>query len=121
MNCMARIDQLAQAALSGDALLLRALAQEWLQENSLLAESLPPESNDRSILVIAAGLVELFAQRRREAAPDWTRGVAGLDQPFFLVRSAERMPRLRRLCETESPLPLRKRNLFAPATYLQFA
>ena len=118
---MARIEQLAQAALSGDALLLRSLAQEWLRDNPRLIESIPPASSDPSILAISAGLVELFAERRREAAPSWTRHVQGLEHPFFLVRSAERMPRLRRLCENESPLPLRKRNLFAPATYLKFA
>jgi hypothetical protein len=118
---MARIDQLAEAALSGDALLLRSLAQQWLRDNPTLSESVPPQSSDPSILAIAAAFVELFAERRREAAPNWTRSVGGLDHPFFLVRSAERMPRLRRLCEDESPLPLRKRNLFAPATYLQFA
>jgi hypothetical protein len=41
--------------------------------------------------------------------------------PRFLVRSAATMKNLRRMCEEESPGPLKRRNLFAPADYLRFA
>ena len=67
------------------------------------------------------GLGELFAQRTGQAAPAWTSVVSGLPEARFLVRSAATMKRLRRMCEQESPGPLKRRNLYAPADYLQFA
>jgi len=117
---MVRTEQLAQAALSGDALSLRSLTQDWLRENPRLTESAPPEASDATIVAIAAALVELLAQRRNEPAPDWTRSIGPVPSPIYLLKSAITMPRLRHLCETESPLPLRRRNLFAPPTFLEF-
>jgi hypothetical protein len=39
----------------------------------------------------------------------------------FLVDAAKRLPNLRLQCERESPEPLLRRNLFAPANYLTWA
>ncbi|HEX4793389.1 MAG TPA: hypothetical protein VH370_06335 [Humisphaera sp.] len=118
---MVRTEQLAEAALSGDALLLRSLAQDWLSENGSIAQCARPRSEDRTILAIAAGIVELLAQRRGQMPPIWAISIGGIEEPLFLVRSAQSMPRLRYLCETQSPIPLRKRNLLAPPTFLEFA
>ena len=38
-----------------------------------------------------------------------------------LLESATTLKRLRILCETESPLPLRRRGLYAPPNFLEFA
>lgn len=118
---MVRIDQLAHAALDGDALLLRSLVQDWLAGNPQLSECLAPDSSDPTILAISAGLVEMFAQRRNQLSPSWAKDIAALDHPLYLLKSARTMPRLRRLCKAQSPLPLRRRNLFAPPTFLEFA
>ncbi|HET7502649.1 MAG TPA: hypothetical protein VFK02_16625 [Kofleriaceae bacterium] len=40
--------------------------------------------------------------------------------PVYLVEAAVRSPKMRARVEQESPEPLRKRNLFAPAGYLAF-
>jgi hypothetical protein len=40
---------------------------------------------------------------------------------MFVVKSAETMPRLRHLCETQSPEPLRRRGFLAPPDFLTFA
>jgi hypothetical protein len=61
---MVRIEQLAEAALAGDALLLRSLTQDWLSELPRLSETPAPLTTDPTILSIAAGLVELLAQRQ---------------------------------------------------------
>lgn len=121
---MVRADQITtlitEAARAGDALQLRSLIQDWLAENPCLAMCPKPELTDSTLLAISAGIVELLAQRRGEPAPAWAKDVGPSDHPVYLLKSAETMPRLRHLCETESPLPLRRRNLFAPPTFLEF-
>lgn len=118
---MVRLEQLAEAALGGDALGLRALAQDWLIENPLIGHATPPASNDTDVLATAAALVELLALRARQSPPPWTAQFGSVRHPIFLVRAARTMPRLRQACEAESPLPLRRRGLFAPADFLSFA
>ena len=118
---MASIEQLAETALRGDALDLRALVQDYLRENRDLFRASPPQSDDPTILAVAASLVELLAQHHRHQPPAWTRLIASAPRPVYLVKAAHTMRRLRQLCEDESPEPLRRRNLFAPPTYLQFA
>lgn len=118
---MTSIEQLAYAALNGDALQLRSLIQDWLTENAPISACSPPANSDLTIRVIAAGLVELLAERRHEPAPTWTQTIGHLDQPLFLVKSALTMPRLRELCFRESPSVLKRRNLFAPPTFLEMA
>jgi hypothetical protein len=66
---MVRIEQLAETALAGDALELRALAQDWLMENPRISDSLAPVSQDSDVLATAAGLVELFALRAQQSPP----------------------------------------------------
>lgn len=118
---MARIEQLAKAALTGDALELRALAQDLLSENPRISDCAPPESSDVDILATAAGLVELLALRAGQSPPPWAKTIGPARQPIFLLRAARTMPRLRAACEMESPLPLRVRGLYAPADFLSFA
>ena len=118
---MVSIDQLAEAALAGEALRLRQLTQDWLRENPRQTDCPSPVSENPDIRVIAAALVELFAQRSAQAPPPWSASIGAMREPFFLLKSAGTMRRWRELCEAESPLPLRSRNLFAPANFLLFA
>lgn len=118
---MATLEALAEAALRWDNLQLRSLVQDFLRADTLLSAIPRPQIDDPRVLTIAAALVELFAQRAGQAAPTWTREVDGLPEPFFLLEAATRMKRLRALCETESPEPLRKRGLYAPPDFLSFA
>lgn len=118
---MARLEDLAEAALAGDALQLRQLAQNWLRENPHLQICPPPRSDDPRITIVAAALIELFAERLNQKPPTWTAQIPGLPNPLYLLKSAQTMPRLRTMCQAESPPPLRKRNLFAPANFLSFA
>ena len=73
------------------------------------------------MLAVAAALVELFAERAGQAAPDWTREVLPAPEPLFLLREAGTMKRLRKLCEEQSPLPLRRRRIYVPPDFLTFA
>jgi hypothetical protein len=76
---------------------------------------------EQSVLITSAALIELFATRLGQKAPAWTVSVGSLERPIFLVKSAATMKRLRALCKAESPEPLRKRGLYAPPNYLEFA
>lgn len=118
---MVMLEQLAQAAIDRNSLQLRSLAQDWLDENTLMSETPRPSTDDTRVLATAASLIELFAQRRQQNPPLWVEEVGLLPEPLFLLESAENMKRLRELCETQSPEPLRKRRLYAPPNFLEFA
>ena len=118
---MVKIEKLAQAVLEGEALQARSLTQDLFRSQPRLTEMSKPSVNNPTLLSTAAALVELFAMRWRQEPPAWTATVGGLENPIFLVKSAARMKRLRELCETQSPEPLRKRGLYAPSNYLEFA
>lgn len=113
-------DELALAALERRSLDLREAVMNLLRQFPNLALAQAPDTLDPRARAIAASLLELLAERRGQAAPEWTRR-EGQTEPFFLVAAAETMPRLRLLCEQEAPPALRKRNLFAPANFLEVA
>src|SRR3990172_4590720 len=117
-RCMERIEQLAQAALERDHLKLRSLVQDVTREKVDWSKTPRPSTNDARLLVFSAALVELLAERNHQASPAWTKDIGGLKEPFFLLESATQMKRLRVLCETQSPEPMRKRLLYAPPHFL---
>ncbi|MBM3266079.1 MAG: hypothetical protein FJZ01_00395 [Candidatus Sericytochromatia bacterium] len=119
---MASLDEVARAALARDALAVRSLVQDLLRERPSISDwEAPHDVSDPGLLALAAALAELLADRCGQAAPPWTAKVGPLPEPFFLLRSAETMKNLRMQCEAESPPPLRKRRLYAPANFLEFA
>ena len=78
-------------------------------------------AQDKARNVMAAKINELLATRQNQTPPSWTKEIGALNEPFYLLRSAETMKRLRVLCETQSPEPMRKRQLYAPPNFLEFA
>jgi len=118
---MTTIETIAQSALEKDNLMTRSLVQDFLRTQPNLSAIPRPNLSEHAELAIAAALLELFAQRQNQKAPQWTSEVDGVSEPFFLIRSVEKMKRLRELCLQESPEPLRKRKFFAPPDYLKFA
>jgi hypothetical protein len=117
---MSDLEILAQAAAKRDSLQLRALTLEFLKNHEELEQIIIPDTEDKKLLAIAAGLLELFASRVGQNAPAWVNTI-GSTEPFFLVAAAERMPRLRELCLTQSPPELQKHGLYAPPNFLEFA
>jgi len=118
-NHVVCIEQLAAAALAGNALGLRSLVQDWLLQDSPMFECPMPSTQSLELLAISAGLLELLAERTGQSPPDWTRTIGASDRPIYLLRAAAHMPRLRELCETQSPPPLRQRRVFAPPNFLE--
>lgn len=118
---MTTVEKLATAALQRDSLRLRSLVQDLLVGDRALHTLPRPVTDDPRVLAIAAALLELLASRTDQPPPAWTAEIGALPEPFFLLDAALRMPRLRELCETESPEPLRRRRLYAPPDFLTFA
>jgi hypothetical protein len=118
---MELIEQLAEAALLRDSLRLRSLVQDSARANINWSLILRPKTNDLRLLALSASLAELLASRGKQDPPSWTKEIEALQEPFYLLQSAEKMKRLRLLCETQSPEPMRKRRLYAPPNFLEFA
>ena len=118
---MNQIEQLAHAALARDHLKLRSLVQDLIRSNVDLSNLPPPTTQDTRLLAITASLIELLATRQNQNPPAWTKEIGALAEPFFMLESASNMKRLRMLCETQSPEPMRKRLLYAPPHFLEFA
>lgn len=118
---MELLEQLAQAALTRDHLTLRSLVQDLTRAKTDFGKLPRPNTTDTRLLVISAALTELLAQRNNQTPPAWTKEIGALNEPFFLLESALTMKRLRTLCETQSPEPMRKRLLYAPPHFLEFA
>jgi len=118
---MDQIEQLARAALARDHLKLRSLVQDLIRANKDFSRVPRPSTRDSRLLAITASLVELLALRQQQTPPAWTREVEPLKEPFYMLESAASMKRLRVLCETQSPEPMRKRRLYAPPHFLEFA
>ncbi len=118
---MATLEDVARAALRYDSLGVRSLTQDLLRATPRLATVPRPTVEDARVLSVAAALVELLALRQQQPPPAWAREIGPLAEPFFLLKAAETMKRLRQLCETQSPEPMRKRRLYAPPNYLEFA
>lgn len=80
-----------------------------------------PEGLNAEELAVAAGVAEMLAQRMGQRPPEWTQEVTESPRKIYLVGAAASMPRLRRLCEQESPEPLRRRQILAPPEFLTVA
>lgn len=118
---MEQIEQLAQATLERDHLKLRSLAQDFAHAKTNFSKLPRPTTSNTQLLVISAALAELLALRNNQTPPTWTKEIGPLAEPFFLLKSAATMKHLRTLCETQSPEPMRKRRLYAPPHFLEFA
>jgi len=118
---MDQIEQLAQAALARDHLKLRSLVQDLTRANINFGDLPRPTTPDSRLLAITASLIELLALRQKQNPPVWTKEIGPLKEPFFMLESAASMKRLRILCETQSPEPMRKRLFYAPPHFLEFA
>ncbi len=116
-----KIGELVEAIMAYDTL----SARQWVADAGRSAfdwtRVARPAGLDATELAVAAGVVELLAARAGLQPPSWTRDIPASPEVLYLLRYAERMPRLRKLCEEESPEPLRKRGIFATPEFLTVA
>ncbi len=116
-----QIRALIEALMSFDVL----RARQWVADATRMpiswSEVARPAGMDAEQLAVAAGVVELLAERSGQQSPSWTVEVGESPRRIYLVRAAKSMPRLRRLCEEEGPEPLRRRQIMAPPEFLSVA
>lgn len=110
--------ELVQALLQRDALRAREILRDSLADGTDWSAVEEPGGLDPTERALAAGVVELLAERGHALPPRWTASVPAAPTQLFLVRFAETMPRLRRSCLEEGPWPLRRRGLLAPPGFL---
>jgi hypothetical protein len=115
------IADLVRALLAYDALAARQWVADAVRSGFAWSEIPRPVAFSEVELAVAAGVLEMLAARSGVKAPSWTQEIGQSPRAIFLVRAAEIMPRLRILCETEGPAPLRLRRLFAPPDFLTAA
>jgi hypothetical protein len=115
------IDDLARALLADGGAIVGQYTMNLWAENESFSQIQQPVDVTHEELVVSAALVELFASRRGEAAPAWTSAIGGLAEPRFLMGGYEkRYPKRAARWLRESPEPLKKRNLYASAEFLEF-
>jgi len=72
-------------------------------------------------MIVAAAIVELFADRAGAKPPAWTSAVGAEDEPVVLDPGLEQMPRSLAQAKAFGPELLRKRNLVALPDFLDVA
>ena len=116
---MTPLEQIAAQILAKNPLEVRSLVLDYLRRAAPIWLERAPTSDDQQIRAVTAAIAELIAARTAQEAPAWASQIGGLPTPVYLVEAATRSPKMRARIEQESPEPLRKRNLFAPSSYLE--
>lgn len=100
-------------------------ARQWVADARRLNldwKTIPePADLSGSHAAIAAGMVELFAERSGAAAPEWTSRIGAVHEMLILDPGLERMPRSFARAMANGPEALRKRNLVALPEFLEVA
>lgn len=112
---------LLDALMTLDSLRARQWVADAAAGSANWAELECPAGLSSEELAVAAGVTEMLAERANQFPPSWVSEVGGSPTKVWLVRWAESMPRLRRLCEKEGPEPLRRRQVMAPPEFLTIA
>ncbi len=101
---------------------MRGMVMAFLRQNHNLSAVPRPHTRDKKTLAAAASLLELFAERRGQAPPEWTGEIEPLPTPMYLAQGIGPATRrsIRRLADEKSPEPLRRRGFLAPPNYLTF-
>lgn len=115
------LKDLVEALMNLDSL----RARQWVADAAASSVKWPelacPAGLSGEELAVAAGVAEMLAQRANQPPPSWTSRIPQSPTKVWLVGWAESMPRLRELCETEGPEPLRRRQVLAPPEFLTVA
>jgi hypothetical protein len=114
------LPELVSALVGLDARAARAMVAEALASGLDWSAVEAPKTLRGAELSVAAGIVELLSARAHVSAPEWTKSVGPSPEPVWLIAVAHR-PRLRARLLTESPEPLRNRQVYAPEDFLSAA
>jgi hypothetical protein len=105
--------------MNGDALVVRQWAADCTRDRTNWTTLQKPVELTGDALSVAAGLVEMMANRTAQVPPAWASNAPAVSKPIYLV--PEQMHRSREISEREGPEPLRRRHVFAMPDYLEHA
>jgi hypothetical protein len=111
------IEVLIRSILGGRFLEARQWVADAHRAGVRFDRILKPTHLGRVELALAAGVMELLAEREHQAAPGWTQEVGQLAEPFYLGKLAQ-MPHSAEEARRNGPEPLRRRNVFALPNFL---
>ena len=115
------VGDLVHAILAGDLL----AARQWVSDAKrahLRWGAVPyPDSLTGREMTVAAGVIELLANRAGETPPSWTHAVGAEREPLVLDPGLDQMPRSFARAKASGPEPLRRRNLVALPDFLDVA
>jgi hypothetical protein len=115
------LHELVKALLRGDVI----GARQWVADAQRIRVDWQrleqPKGLAQGELVVAAALVELFAQRSNAAPPPWSASIGASREAIILDPGLPQMPRSFARAKREAPEPLRKRNLVALPGFLEVA
>jgi hypothetical protein len=112
---------LVDAILGGDLLAARQWVADARREQVNWETIEYPSHFVGREMTVAAGLVELLAERAGDRPPAWTKAVGAEREPVVLDPGLERMPRSLARAKASGPESLRKRNLLALPDFLDVA
>lgn len=119
---MELVEKLAEAVLERDSLRARSLVQDLVRSHvNLAAYPAPSPALHRRVRTMAAALLELLAERHGVSPPVWVHDGERFPEPTYVTEMALKLPRHAERCRRESPAPLAKRNIYAPADFLTYA
>lgn len=118
-NSMTPLERIAAQILAKNPFEVRSLVQDYLRRGAPVWSERAPDSDDPKLRAVTAAIAELIATRTAQQAPAWVNQIGRLPTPVYLVEAAAKSPKMRARVEQESPEPLRKRNVFAPLSYLE--
>jgi hypothetical protein len=109
------------AILAGDLLTARQCVADARRERVKWGSVQCPRDFAGREMTVAAGVVELLADRAGERPPPWTHAVGAEREAVVLDPGLEQMPRSFEQAKAFGPEPLRKRNLIALPDFLDVA
>jgi hypothetical protein len=115
------VRDLVRSIVSGDLLAARQWVADARRAQVRWEQCEQPAGLSGRELAIAAGLVELFAERDGTTPPPWTRRVGPEQDLVILDPGLETMPRSFARARAFGPESLRKRNLIALPDFLDVA
>ena len=79
------ITDLARALLDNRGAIVGQFTMDLFNQANSFADIPRPAQATFEELVVSAAILELFALRRGESPPSWTKQIGGRDQPYYLM------------------------------------
>lgn len=105
--------ELVRALRVGDTMAVREWAHEARRRRDDLTNLSLPSGLTQEECALAAGVLEMLAERWDVPPPPWTSRIGPAEEEVWLTLHGRRIPELRERCQRHGPEPLRRRRILA--------